>query len=174
MRIGVLSLQTQWSNLSDGCKGVWKQSLESCHCERSEAICQMDAKVFENNHWSLVIANAVKQSFRMMQKCLKTIIGVLSLRTQWSNFSDGCKGVWKQSLKFCHYERSEAICQNDAKVFKNNHWSFVIANAVKQSVRWMQRCLKTIIGVLSLRTQWSNLLEWCKSVWKQSLDFFPK
>ena len=35
---------------------------------------------FINGIWNLVIVNAVKQSFRMMQMCLKTIIGVLSLR----------------------------------------------------------------------------------------------
>ena len=37
---------------------------------------------FTNENWSLVIANTVKQSVRLMQMCLKTIIGDLSLRTQ--------------------------------------------------------------------------------------------
>ena len=38
------------SNLSDWWSSVWNQSLESCHCERSEAIFQIDADVFENNY----------------------------------------------------------------------------------------------------------------------------
>ena len=37
---------------------------------------------FKNEIYIFVIANAVKQSFRLMQMCLKTIIGVLSLRMQ--------------------------------------------------------------------------------------------